>query len=181
MELCEGVARASIETLLLTLHKGRSWGLAAQVAQFAAELERYGEAIEVYEAVARASVENNLLKYSAKGYLLNAGICQLCSALPGERSSSLPGVLTGQSRGVWLLCPGDSSRLLPAQPRQGSAVHRQSGMAVAANGRRTIFANSLSWGVACTSPCKSMFSMVHAAMCVVPLFHQDATRKAPPA
>ena len=54
--------------------------LAAQVAQFAAELERYSEAIEIYEGVARASVENNLLKYSAKGYLLNAGICQLCSA-----------------------------------------------------------------------------------------------------
>ena len=56
--------------------------LAPQVAQFAAELERYGEAIDIYEGVARASVENNLLKYSAKGYLLNAGICQLCSALP---------------------------------------------------------------------------------------------------
>lgn len=57
--------------------------LAAQVAQFAAELERYSEAIEIYEGVARASVDNNLLKYSAKGYLLNAGICQLCSARPG--------------------------------------------------------------------------------------------------
>ena len=59
------------------------WVLAAQVAQFAAELERYSEAIEIYEGVARASVDNNLLKYSAKGYLLNAGICQLCSARPG--------------------------------------------------------------------------------------------------
>ncbi len=54
--------------------------LHAQVAQFAAELERYGEAIELYEGIARQSVDNNLLKYSAKGYLLNAGICQLCSA-----------------------------------------------------------------------------------------------------
>ena len=50
------------------------------MAQFAAELERYGEAIELYEGIARQSVDNNLLKYSAKGYLLNAGICQLCSA-----------------------------------------------------------------------------------------------------
>ena len=56
------------------------------MAQFAAELERYGEAVQIYEGVARQSVENNLLKYSAKGYLLNAGICQLCSAaLPAER------------------------------------------------------------------------------------------------
>ena len=60
--------------------------LAAQVAQFAAELERYSEAIEIYEGVARASVDNNLLKYSAKGYLLNAGICQLCSARPGAHT-----------------------------------------------------------------------------------------------
>lgn len=51
-----------------------------KIAQFAAELERYPQAIDLYEQVARASVDNNLLKYSAKGYLLNAGICQLCSA-----------------------------------------------------------------------------------------------------
>ena len=63
--------------------------LAAQVAQFAAELERYSEAIEIYEGVARASVDNNLLKYSAKGYLLNAGICQLCSARPGAHIDKL--------------------------------------------------------------------------------------------
>lgn len=49
-----------------------------KVAQFSAELEQYGQAVEIYEDVARASAENNLLKYSAKGYLLNAGICQLC-------------------------------------------------------------------------------------------------------
>lgn len=59
------------------------------MAQFAAELERYSEAIEVYEGVARASVDNNLLKYSAKGYLLNAGICQLCSARPGAHIDKL--------------------------------------------------------------------------------------------
>lgn len=37
------------------------------------------QAVEVYEDVARGCVDNNLLKYSAKGYLLNAGICRLCS------------------------------------------------------------------------------------------------------
>lgn len=108
----------------------------AQIAGFAAELERYPQAIKIYEDVARACVDNNLLKYrwvrpewralsggrdasswgprpawqpaaaralvsirhaarlarasapacprpapcSAKGHLLNAGICQLAGA-----------------------------------------------------------------------------------------------------
>ncbi|EFN53423.1 hypothetical protein CHLNCDRAFT_53692 [Chlorella variabilis] len=51
-----------------------------KIAQYAAELERYPQAVAIYEDVARACVENNLLKYSAKGHLLNAGICLLCSA-----------------------------------------------------------------------------------------------------
>lgn len=51
-----------------------------KIAQFAAELERYPQAIKIYEDVARTCVDNNLLKYSAKGHLLNAGICLLCSA-----------------------------------------------------------------------------------------------------
>ena len=34
--------------------------------------------IEIYEDVAVRSMDNNLLKFSAKGYLLNAGICRLC-------------------------------------------------------------------------------------------------------
>ena len=50
-----------------------------QAAHISAELERYPPAIEAFEAAAKAAVDNNLLKYSAKGYLLNAGICQLCS------------------------------------------------------------------------------------------------------
>lgn len=36
---------------------------ALQIAQFSAELERYPRAVELYEEVAKASVENNLLKY----------------------------------------------------------------------------------------------------------------------
>ena len=50
-----------------------------QVATFSSELGQYGEAIQIFEDVASRSVENNLLKYSAKGYLLSAGICHLCS------------------------------------------------------------------------------------------------------
>lgn len=33
---------------------------------------------EIYVDVAKACTENNLLKFSAKGYLLQAGICALC-------------------------------------------------------------------------------------------------------
>ena len=54
----------------------------AQVAQFSAEQERYVPAIEIYEDVAVRSMDNNLLKFSAKGYLLNAGICRLCGESP---------------------------------------------------------------------------------------------------
>ncbi|KAK9824875.1 hypothetical protein WJX74_002360 [Apatococcus lobatus] len=49
-----------------------------KVAQFSAELDQYETAVEIYEDIAKTSLENNLLKYSAKGYLLNAGICRLC-------------------------------------------------------------------------------------------------------
>lgn len=44
----------------------------AQVAEFAAELDRFEEAVGIYEEAARAATENNLLKFSAKGYLLQA-------------------------------------------------------------------------------------------------------------
>ncbi|KAF5467489.1 hypothetical protein F2P56_017310 [Juglans regia] len=49
-----------------------------KVAQFAAQLEQYQKSIEIYEEIARHSLNNNLLKYGVKGHLLNAGICQLC-------------------------------------------------------------------------------------------------------
>ncbi|WOL04528.1 alpha-soluble NSF attachment protein [Canna indica] len=51
-----------------------------KVAQFAAQLEQYPKAIEIYEVIARHSINNALLKYGVKGILLNAGICQLCKA-----------------------------------------------------------------------------------------------------
>ncbi|GMP96962.1 hypothetical protein CsSME_00045387 [Camellia sinensis var. sinensis] len=49
-----------------------------KVAQFSAQLEQYQQAIEIYEDIARRSLNNNLLKYGVKGHLLNAGIGQLC-------------------------------------------------------------------------------------------------------
>lgn len=39
---------------------------------------RYQKSIEIYEEIARQSLNSNLLKYGVKGHLLNAGICQLC-------------------------------------------------------------------------------------------------------
>ncbi|KAH6787005.1 alpha-soluble NSF attachment protein 2 [Perilla frutescens var. hirtella] len=49
-----------------------------KVAEFSAQLGNYQKAIGIYEEVARYSLNNNLLKYGARGHLLNAGICQLC-------------------------------------------------------------------------------------------------------
>lgn len=40
---------------------------------------RYSRAIDIFETVARQSLDSNLLKYSVKGYLLNAALCQICS------------------------------------------------------------------------------------------------------
>jgi alpha-soluble NSF attachment protein len=51
-----------------------------KVAQFAAQLEQYQKSVEIYEEIARQSMNNNLLKYGVKGHLLNAGICQLCKS-----------------------------------------------------------------------------------------------------
>ncbi|CAA6662437.1 unnamed protein product [Spirodela intermedia] len=49
-----------------------------KVAELSAQLEQYPRAIEIYETIARHCLNNNLLKYSVKSYLLNAGLCQLC-------------------------------------------------------------------------------------------------------
>jgi|LauGreSBDMM110SN_4_FD.fasta_scaffold50695_1 alpha-soluble NSF attachment protein len=52
--------------------------LQLKIAEFSGEMGVYKRAVEIYEEVAKAAVENNLLKFSARGYLLNAGICYLC-------------------------------------------------------------------------------------------------------
>ncbi|CAG0879672.1 unnamed protein product [Cyprideis torosa] len=49
-----------------------------KVASFAAHLENYKRAIDIYESVATQNLENSLLKYSAKEYFFRAGICHLC-------------------------------------------------------------------------------------------------------
>merc|ERR1711916_186001 len=52
-------------------------GAFLKVAGYAAELQNYDRAIEIYENVARTSISSNLLKWSCKNYFLNAGICYL--------------------------------------------------------------------------------------------------------
>lgn len=47
---------------------------ALQIAQFSAELERYPRAVELYEEVAKSSVDNNLLKYRCS-VLLKSWTC----------------------------------------------------------------------------------------------------------
>ena len=60
-----------------------------KVAEFAAELERYQESVDIYEDVARSCTESNLLKFSAKGYLLQAGVCVMCYANDEEVRNKL--------------------------------------------------------------------------------------------
>ncbi|KAF7825464.1 alpha-soluble NSF attachment protein 2-like [Senna tora] len=49
-----------------------------KVAQFSAQHQQYQKAIDIFEDIARQSINNNLLKYGVRGHLLNAGLCQLC-------------------------------------------------------------------------------------------------------
>jgi len=49
-----------------------------KMATLSAEAEDFARSMALWEELARASVDNNLLKYSVKGYLLNGGLCALC-------------------------------------------------------------------------------------------------------
>lgn len=48
------------------------------VARYAAQLEKYQKAIEIYEEVANTCIESSLLKYSAKEYYFRAALCHMC-------------------------------------------------------------------------------------------------------
>lgn len=48
------------------------------VARYAAQLEQYQKAIEIYENIGQSSLDNTLLKYGAKEHFLRAGLCHLC-------------------------------------------------------------------------------------------------------
>lgn len=57
-----------------------------KVAELAAGSKDYKRAIELYEQVAIASLESNLLKFSVKNYLFSAGLCRLAS---GETAAAM--------------------------------------------------------------------------------------------
>lgn len=48
------------------------------VARYAAMLEQYDKAIQIYESIGQSSLDNNMLKYGAKEHFLRAGLCHLC-------------------------------------------------------------------------------------------------------
>jgi len=48
-----------------------------KVAQYAAQLEDYEKAIQIYETVAGSCLDSSLLKYSAKEYFFRAALCHL--------------------------------------------------------------------------------------------------------
>lgn len=58
-------------------------------AELAGVLEEYQSAIDLFEEVAKAAAGNNLLKFSCKGYLLNAGICRLCHQEPAGTTNAI--------------------------------------------------------------------------------------------
>ncbi|KAJ1502449.1 hypothetical protein HMI56_002691, partial [Coelomomyces lativittatus] len=54
-------------------------GCLLKIATFAAQLEHYSKAIELFEKVAADSINNTLTKWSVKEYFLKAGLCHLAS------------------------------------------------------------------------------------------------------
>ncbi|KAG5269049.1 N-ethylmaleimide-sensitive factor attachment protein, alpha b [Sardina pilchardus] len=49
-----------------------------KVATYAAQLEKYQKAIEIYEQVGTNAMDSPLLKYSAKDYFFKAALCHFC-------------------------------------------------------------------------------------------------------
>lgn len=50
-----------------------------KLADLSALASDYQKAIANYERIAKSSINNNLMKWSVKEYLLKAGICHLCT------------------------------------------------------------------------------------------------------
>uniref|UniRef100_A0A8C5R122 NSF attachment protein alpha n=1 Tax=Leptobrachium leishanense TaxID=445787 RepID=A0A8C5R122_9ANUR len=49
-----------------------------KVATYAAQLEQYQKAVEIYEQVGTSAMDSPLLKYSAKDYFFKAALCHFC-------------------------------------------------------------------------------------------------------
>jgi len=79
-----------------------------KVAGLAATAQDYKRAIEIYEQVAIASLESNLLKFSVKDYLLRAGLCRLATGEIGaavnalERYNGMDATFAGSREGTLL-------------------------------------------------------------------------------
>ncbi|KAI9179420.1 vesicular-fusion protein S17 [Blastocladiella emersonii ATCC 22665] len=54
-------------------------GCLLKVATFAAQLEQFPKAVELFEKIAASSMDNSLTKWSVKEYLLKAGLCHLAA------------------------------------------------------------------------------------------------------
>jgi hypothetical protein len=63
-------------------------GCLLKVAHFSAQLEKYDRAIEIFEQVANASLDNQLAKWSLKEYFLKAGLCHMCTGVSTSYISS---------------------------------------------------------------------------------------------
>jgi len=60
-----------------------------KMAGLLATAREYERSISIYERVAIASVDNNLLRFSVKGYLLSAGVCRLATGEASKARSDL--------------------------------------------------------------------------------------------
>jgi alpha-soluble NSF attachment protein len=58
-----------------------------KVGTFASQLNQYDKAVEKFEFVAKSSLQNNLTKFSAKIYFLNAGLCHMCKDIVTARNA----------------------------------------------------------------------------------------------
>ncbi|XP_004364672.1 soluble NSF attachment protein [Capsaspora owczarzaki ATCC 30864] len=65
-----------------------------KVAQFSAQLGKYPRAAEIYEQTGRQSLDNNLLKYSAKDYFMKASLCQQCTGDLVKAQNALESYMT---------------------------------------------------------------------------------------
>jgi len=62
-------------------------GCLLKVAEFSGTLDKFDKAIEIYEKVASSCIDNPLLKFSCKGYFLQAGLCHLARDIVKARSA----------------------------------------------------------------------------------------------
>lgn len=95
-----------------------------KVADLAALESDYYKSINNYERIGRQSINNNLMKWSVKDYLLKAGICHLatkvCSSILENATSR--GLLLTSSR-IWSKPTAPSNHtesLTPPSPRRAS-------------------------------------------------------------